>query len=223
MKNRFVPLVIASIVLAIASLGGPANADGVSFFPRGNYDIRLSFENLQEYPEYDFYLKYGLGKGNPVGALHLTPVAPNVLTRLEGNGWRITSVYLCAVRRGQQRPNPPEGFEEGRKWLSTCPESGLQSDALPDGVGDRKVGAQSDGCEIVYQVRVEGNHLQTTVVTNRSPWRGSSTVLLGIGLSLGVAIVVIVWQRRSRRSSGKATNGEKAEPDASADPPRDNR
>src|SRR5215472_4437469 len=98
-------LSIHGTLMVLALLGGATGvqadmAPGPFDWSR-DYDPQLRFENLADYPDFDFYLKYGRSRGNPGRDPHLTRVTSAVTVRLEGSGRRITSIFLIAVPCGQ--------------------------------------------------------------------------------------------------------------------------
>jgi hypothetical protein len=87
-------------------------ADAASPYPVRNTDPHVRFENLDEYPDWVFYLEYQRGNGNPGIAtkqtVSLTSAEPVALT---GSGRRVVA-YVVAVPRTQVADNsvpPPEG------------------------------------------------------------------------------------------------------------------
>ncbi len=210
MENRFIPRAGIAIALALAFLGTSVRGDmAPRIFPEGNLDIHVMFENLGDYPEYDFYLKYGLGPGRPPALqYYLTPMVAATPIRLEGRGSSMTAVFLCAVPRGKRLPDPPDWRDTKTDWLRSPPEDGLQSEALPTGMENGMVSAHEDGHQIVYRISIEGKRLRTILVADTVP--GRSAWLAGIGLSVTLAIPVIVWLRRSRKSPPDPAGTEQA-------------
>ncbi|HYV36320.1 MAG TPA: hypothetical protein VE988_11485 [Gemmataceae bacterium] len=191
MKN---PVWFAAVVSLAACLTScsPAVADVIGFWPRRDLDVRVRFENLSDYPNHDFYLKYGLGSGNPNAGLHLTRIQPDSVTRLEGNGSRATELYLLAVPRGQKVEQPPTG-PDNRKWLTTSSNgAALQSWPFPDMQLE-----DLNGYTLVFRVRIDQDRLEVTLVRSQAPipW-----TWIGVATSLGIAVAGIVWIRRFRRA-----------------------
>ena len=144
-------------------------------------DIRVVFENLDDYPAYDFYLKYGLANGNPYGAWHLTRVYPAAVTVLEGEGRRLTSVHLLAVPHGQTvpaPPPPPKWPPPPGNWLTDHPPDTLQAEWLP---AERGVLMENDsGYLYRYTVSVGDGRLEVTCVGWKAP-KGWATILHDVG------------------------------------------
>jgi hypothetical protein len=175
------------ILPLIALLSLPAAARPDAGLPRFNLDIKIRFENLDEYPDHDFYLKYGLSRRNPTDGLRWTKLDSGALTQLEGPGDQKTAVFLVALPRGT--PPPPVPKENRQDWLAKAPPGGLQSAAL-QGVGN--------GSEITYRAHIDGDTLSAEFVDSVNPfWR---TVMLICGsccltvFILGsVVTVFLVW------------------------------
>src|SRR6266702_565143 len=98
-RNALSLVTVLTLLLA-ATL---ARAD-VGLFPQRNVNPLLRFENLDDYPDYNFYLKYGHARGNPGASFYLAKVSGANQVRLEGEGERFTSVYLIAVPKADPQP-----------------------------------------------------------------------------------------------------------------------
>src|ERR1035438_2742890 len=114
--------------LILGTLAVPARAD-VGLFPRFDLDLHVCLENLDDYPEYDFYLKYGLSRGSPFASLRATEMKSGVMTKLKGQGDRFTGAYLLAVPRGTPIPQPEQNNGD---WLTTVPNGAMQSAWIHD-------------------------------------------------------------------------------------------
>jgi hypothetical protein len=171
------------------ALTASARAD-VGFAPRFDLDLHVCFENLDDYPEYDFYLKYGLSRGRPLP--HLLPMRSGVMTKLEGQGDRFTGAFLLAMPRGTPAPVPADE----KDWLHTVPPGAIQSGLL------REVSEGIGSIETTYRVRIDGNRLVVEHVGSRS--LGSRICWVGGGICLGVTALaiglaaILIWLRRSR-------------------------
>jgi hypothetical protein len=207
------PLALGCI---IAWSVGPVHADGVSFFPESDIDIRVRIENLGDYPNYDFYLKYGISPGNPYVGLHLTKVEANTLIQLEGKGRRITEVYLLAVPRGQAAV-PPQASPNDDKWLRDPQAGALQSESMY-GNRSRRIGGDFNGHELDYRVRIEGNRLDVTWVKSKTPWLPQDAEgqmgLLCFGLTLSALLIAVglFVRRRRKRAVSRAAKTDEPEP-----------
>ncbi len=204
MKNRF-QLVVAVAVLVVHAVPIVARADA-GFGFRRDLNFRVRFENLDDYPAYDFYLKFSLGAGTPYASPHLTKVNSGRPTQLQGQGNRLTEVYLLAVPHGQEVGRPPT-VADGGKWLSDIPSGGLQSDSLPGDKAQTELTGEFDGFTCSYRVRIEGNNLAVTWVGAEAPpsealtWLAwGCTGVAGLALSAALAVGVLVWLLRSRRA-----------------------
>src|SRR5262245_64876558 len=65
--------VLAAVALLASAAGSWAD---VARSPAADVTPRLRFDNLTDYPEHDFYLKYGRSPGNPYAAGYLPKVEP---------------------------------------------------------------------------------------------------------------------------------------------------
>ena len=93
---KWFPLVLLALLVPSVVRGdvGPA-------FLRDAYFPALRFDNLADYPQYDFYLLYAHGPGNPYASPYINPVhSGEVLRQFEGRG-RIGGARLVAVPQGQ--------------------------------------------------------------------------------------------------------------------------
>jgi hypothetical protein len=90
----------------------------------------LRFDNLADYPQFDFYLKYARGPGSPYASPHLVPVQSGEAVRVTEGSGRTTQFFLLAVPHGEKPPAPRAGPD----WLREVPAGCLQSGPL-QGIG----------------------------------------------------------------------------------------
>jgi hypothetical protein len=162
-------------LIALLALPGSARPD--AGFPQSNLDIKFRFENLDQFPEHDFYLKYGLSRGNPMAGLRWTKLESGTLTKLEGTGTRVTSVFLVALPRGTPPPPPPKGDRDA--WLHKAPAGGLQSEPL----------LANNDLEVTYRAHIDGETLHAEFVHSANPWQRT---LMLIGGSCLTAVVLFI-------------------------------
>ena len=204
---RQVSPILASIVaLAFA---GQACAD--AGLPPPQLDLNFLFKKLDEYPNYDFYLKYERSfPGQKNGKPNLDKVSPEMPIRLGGRRSGLSAVFLVAVPRGQA-PFVPEKHDPD--WLRNAPADGLQSPALKGDADGATLEAYS-GYDITYRVRLEGNRLEVDwVEANLNSWWstarliailiGAACVLIPIAI---VVVIVLVIVRLTRRPPSPASD-----------------
>jgi hypothetical protein len=177
-----------SLVVAVAllfNLPSGLFAD-MGFGPRFDVTPRFRFENLTDYPEYDFYLKYGHGNGNPHVQIFLTKIPAGDSFPLEGTGERMTPVVLVAVPAGQVPPPPPKEL-----FTFAAKNDGpiLESDPL---------GWDRDRV-VVYRVGIDNNQLGATRVKTESSWGDLYMVLVGTTMVVGTVILGLWLALRGRR------------------------
>lgn len=198
----------AAMVGALSSLSLASRPAVADIGPYRPLDIRVRFENLADYPAYDFYLKYGLGRGNPYVSLHLTRAESGAERRLEGEGNWMTEVYLLAVPHGQQPPPaPPVGTEKGREWLEEVPSGALQSDPLPGKTPGSRLSGGKARKPVSYRVRIDGGRLQVDctdeqTIEGNNPAGADSWWAVPAGLVACAVLAVggLVWLSRARRT-----------------------
>src|SRR5262245_43048696 len=101
---RWVRQTVLFLLVLLLLPAARAQADmGFSFLSKPNPQFR--FENLSDYPDHDFYLKYGHSSGNPFSAPFVTPVTAGSPTQVKGEGKRLTPVVLIAVPHGGPVPS----------------------------------------------------------------------------------------------------------------------
>jgi|GEM_PF-6335368 len=200
----------AAIAFLLAS--APASqADGP--FAGSPLDIQVQIDNADKYPAYDFYLKYGLGNGNPYASLHLTKLQPDSATKLEGNGTRMTEVYLLVVPKDQPVSNPPSGSADAQRWLVETPAGAIQSVRLPGETAETRLGESANHRVVRYRVQLADGHADVTWVGGEQEpddallpamW----TLPIGIGLTIaGVLLVILVrWMRNRSASNAQQCN-----------------
>ena len=185
-------------ILALFTLSGPVHSDVLPNFLREDRSLpAMLFENLADYPAFDFYLKYAVGRGNPYASPHLIPVRPGeTLRRLEGRG-RIGEVYLLAAPHGQ--PSPP--VPDASTW-SKIPEGCLQSAPLEGVYG-------GEDAVVTYRVRMEDDKLEVTMQPplpwarsslQRLPWIAVSLALCAALAWLGVRLARRLFPPKSASS-----------------------
>jgi hypothetical protein len=192
---RYLRWIIAAI--AIAAIAAESARADMGYIPPVN--IHLRFDNLDDYPDYDFYLKYGIAQGNPYAGLRLMKLtAASTLTKLEGEGRRLTLVYLMAVPRGRAVAPPPP-LSQDVSWLNAAPEGAIQSELRWK---DDYQLDNHNGCSAFYRISLDGKQLTATWVGGEeppatSPWRWAA--FAGIALSVIIAVIGLVWIKRRRR------------------------
>ena len=151
-----------------------------------NLDIRVCIENLDEYPQWDFYLEYGMGRGNPAASPYLTKVGPADSTHLEGHGRGLTEVNLIAVPRGKPIAPPKPNWEK----QGPLPEGSLPRTKLP-GLRDAR-----ESHEFVYRLRIEGNRVYAEWTGPRVSANDDMSVLVMSAVATVFALLacLLVWQ-----------------------------
>jgi hypothetical protein len=172
--------------------------------PGPNINVHVRFENLDDYPDFDFYLKYGLSNGNVYRKHTLTKLASGVATRLEGEGHYLTRVYLVAVPRGKAPPAIPDLNEDDSGWHERTAPGTIQSPPLA-------VSAEDSGYICPYRATLEGKVLGATALPLEDPPEVRARTRLGfICVGLALSAVVAVWlglrlaRRLRRRTSSPA-------------------
>lgn len=115
----------------------------------------MCFENLTEYSDFDFYLLYAHGAGNPSWSPYLSRVrSGETFRKFEGKG-RKGGAVLLAVPKGHQAPT----IVRGRAWLEQIPPDCRRSTQL-DGtyLGEAYLN--------VYRVRFDKDKLEVTLQTS---------------------------------------------------------
>lgn len=172
-----------------------AHADLATFWPQPNIDIRVLIENLDEYPDFDFYLKYGIGRGNPSASARSTKIESRVLTKLEGSGTRFTGAFLAAVPHGTPKPerSTDSNAQRGRAgddWLGGAPVGGLQSRLL--------ISHNDNNCELTFRVKIEDGVLRAELLESKNPGQ-RMLLMIGGGVLSAVAVFVGMILFRERR------------------------
>jgi hypothetical protein len=165
---------------------------------RDQLKIRIGFENLNKYPQYDFYVKFGVGsQGSPEWA-RVNP--ENTATIFSWGRPRMGTVLLMAAPRGHEMTGHLE-IRDKRDWLTKKLPGTLQSQALDGPEGP--LGDEHNNWELTYRVHIDGDNLKVELVDSKPPpFRFSlGMACAGFAVSAGLAVVVIVMLRRSRRNA----------------------
>lgn len=110
-------------VLIVLTFVGVAEA----YSPVRKRELTFAFDNLRDYPDYDFYLKYGYRENGGYRTLHLKRIGPEPirLTLREKEISEVTEFYLFAVPR-DSRVSAPTGKGHTDAWIRAIPEGTLQ-------------------------------------------------------------------------------------------------
>jgi hypothetical protein len=179
-------------VLAVFLVSGTRVWADAGIFPQQDVTPRFRFENLAEYPDFDFYLKYGHGSGNPSARPFLTKVNSATTVTLEGKGPRVTPVVLVAVPHGRQAPQPGRDTD----WVAKSEDGIVQSGSLD----------WSEGSVALYRVKLDQDRLEPTPAGSEVlplEWAAGNlciTIPAGIALSLACVVTGIWIVRRKWRA-----------------------
>jgi hypothetical protein len=187
------------------TISGRACAD--AGFGSTTIDLTLTFQNLADYPDYDFYLKYGRSNGNPRSKFFLTKVEPNSPTRLAGEGRHRTDIYLLAMPRGQRISVPENGQAD---WLSAVPSNGLQSTPLKGSPAGDALGNDSAA---TYQVKINASQLEVKCTEAKSTASHEGAWILAVlgvicaavPIAAGVVVVLLIVRSKRKRTAGVAS------------------
>ena len=201
---------IGLIVASSAVFAGHACAD--AGLPPPQLDVNFLFKNLDQYPNYDFYVKYQRGfPGQKEGRPNLDKVTPGTPIHLGGRRNGLSAVFLIAVPRGQAVLAPPKHEPD---WLRNAPADGLQSQALK-GDGDGASLNEYSGYDITYRVRIDGDKLEVDwVESNLNSWWstarliailiGAACVLIPIAIVVSIILVIVRLNRRPPATASDA-------------------
>ena len=196
-RSLLVPLLIA---LACAPLR--ADIPPPPGTPARDTSPTLTFVNLKDFPNHNFFLKYCHGGGAPWGSPWLTPVPVNGPARLQGK-YHLTEVFLLAVPRDM--PTPKTATDQD--WLYRPIPGTLLSNKLPGAPGEDSVYMGVEEVALRYRVSMKGGKLDVKRIDKdggapaspapREPLRQGFGAL---GLLLS-AVVFALGVRRPRRTS----------------------
>jgi len=186
-----------ALVAVTAALvqAAPTKADvGPSFLkPSEITPPTLRFENLDAYPDYDFYAIYGLGYTIPRATPHVVPVSRTGPTRLEGKGRSMTSVVLAAVPHGQHAPVIQ--WDSNAAWDGPTRAGELRSQPFLKG-------GSCDGYVLPFKVQVAGESLILTPLPAEwlpGEWASTHKFTIVAGLAL-TAFLIWAGLRIARRT-----------------------
>ncbi|HZZ78140.1 MAG TPA: hypothetical protein VFE62_06460 [Gemmataceae bacterium] len=159
-------------LLSLAIFCQPSFAFADAVIPRFNFKLSVRFENLSDYPERDFYVKYNL---------RTVKVESGEAVCL---GSRVHGAMLFAVPRGSDIPHsvawnwrPPNAMEANLQGISTD-------------FGDR---------EVTYRVLIEGRTLSTKLVASHSL---GAMMFWGIAIILPIFLIAIgIWIHRRKATA----------------------
>jgi hypothetical protein len=176
--------------------------------PYEGLNMRVRVEGIEEFPQFDFYLKYREFAQDGAEAMRLSLLRPGEPALLEAK--RVEQMVLLAVPRGQG-VQIPEAKADGDAWLKNVPAGGLQSDVLKTPEDAEFPGKRFDsrrhGTVIVYRVQIDNGKLIATCVEWKSRYetlRESCIVtcfVISAVLSALVVGILIVLKVRLRRQS----------------------
>jgi hypothetical protein len=168
----------------------------------------MRFENLTDYPQFDFYLMYAHGSGNPYATGYVSRVESGVAFRqFKGKG-RIGGAKLLAVSKGA---SPPDVFED-RGWFHEPPSGCLCSEPLE--------GSHfGEGYLVSYRVKLDKEKLEVTMQTAEIQpfeatiqWMKSLScfavplAFVGAVAWIGLRMVRRLFARKADASASQASN-----------------
>ncbi len=126
-RSRIVstPTWIRCISIALCSLTFVEVADAYS--PVRKRELTIAFDNIRDYPNYDFYLKYGYRENGGYRSLHLKLIErdPIRFTLKEKQISELNEFYLLAVPQNKFIV-APAGKGHTDQWIRLVPEGMLQ-------------------------------------------------------------------------------------------------
>jgi hypothetical protein len=181
------------LIAALLSSVSAVRADMGPSFP-GNSDIILEvrFDNLGDYPDYDFYLSCPHGWGNPNS---LTKLTAGESSQLKSDNRHSSPIYLVVVPSGKVPPR--QVTDDSDRVRKTIPGS-LQSSSL--GIGD-----SADGYTCLFHVTIEGDTLIVSPVSRKlapTLWLRSNIGCVFFGLALS-AVGIWLGLRLARKLAPK--------------------
>ncbi len=199
--NRWSFLLIPVIALVLV---GEAWADAMPFFSNPRTQIQVSFANLEKYPEYDFYVKFGVGEhtlSDYVKVKTLQNPANCATLHAWGRG-KLGPMYLVAVPRGQETPGHSE-LRGKLDWLITKIPGTLQSEQMlgPEGF----LSEAENNYEVDYRVHIDRDVLTVVFLQARKPFSIPWFSIAGMMLLVSLATVVIIRRRRSNYAGPSST------------------
>lgn len=188
-------IVVGSLLFASTSLADiPLPKDLKRIEPR------VSFEGIEKYPDYVFFLRFSSSPGNPIGAPHtLLPIKNTNPFVIKPNG-RLISMHLLAMDRKEYEKRAKA--DAGLKWLTEKAEGVLSANVShPETVVSIKI---VDVPVETYLAVIKDKKL---TVQNIGKKKGSEIVPFGWLPNLvgGIALTVsLTWMglwliRRNRR------------------------
>ena len=152
----------AMVVLGMLEPIGMVRGDAAPGFLKPDQSFpAIRFDNLADYPDFDFYLLYYHGPGNPFASPHVTRVqSGEAIHHFEGSG-RNGGAYLLAAPHGTRPP-----------WLygrsDETPLGYLRSAPL-DGIG------YGPGYLVSFRVKIADDKLEATM--QPSEWQPGAWLL----------------------------------------------
>lgn len=121
---RTIRIRLTVVILALLMTAGIVRGDAAPAFLKSSDERfpEMRFDNLADYPEYDFYLLYYHSRGNP--SPHVMRIqSGEVIRHFEGNG-RNGGAYLLAVAQGKSLPPRVEHYGKPEGYLRSAPLDG---------------------------------------------------------------------------------------------------
>lgn len=195
MAGRELLVVIASLLVMLPLPEPRADNDGSGV---RWLEPRLRFDNLANFPDYVFYLRYRRFEGNPrQGSVHVIPVSASEPILLAGTGLGLRDLVLLAVPR---RLTPPPGDGNG-SWPNENIPGVLRSSLLEEPIGWSPAGDRTDYYVTPYRValgqgRIHLLKLPIEPVRSESSYGGfdlafCSVILAGVLVLIGVSLWVM--------------------------------
>jgi hypothetical protein len=120
----------------------------------------LRFDNLDDYPDYRFYLQYRRGNGNPFAApLQIVEVTSGQPVPLAGEGRRVADLALLAAPRDQALPAFPRD-----SWGPAPELPGFLRENLEHPVTTTSIADAASHYVSAYRVAIKDGKLEVTAL-----------------------------------------------------------
>ena len=187
--------IIGALLLALSFVGF-ANA----YSPVRKRDLTIAFDILRDFPDYDFYLKYGYRENGGYRSFHLKLIEhdPIRFTLKEKQISELNEFYLLAVPHGKDIAAPAgEGHTD--QWIRFVPEGMLQVGPLLTREG---LTFPQNSRPIRFTVSISNGKLNAEHI-NWHTWETITTEIIWLSPLLLFAVVVLglvirAWQNNRR-------------------------
>lgn len=192
-----------ALILALAAFAQDARGDAAPFPRVGNGEVRLFFENLNQFGDFDFYVRHRPQFGPHARTTRLTKLQNGAAFKLDQFRHRPSDVFLVAVPKGQSIVLPENDVNQNELQQQPLPGT-IQTDTLNGDPSGGPLPAAYFYHELTYRIRLVDGVLHAECIDASRPGLQLGLMVFG-GFASAVVLLLVggvfmALKIRSRRN-----------------------